>query len=400
MTTQNKNVPALRFPDFQGEWQSKKLEQISTKISDGIHSTPQYDESGEYYFVNGNNLVDGKVLIFENTKKVNETEYLKHKKELNNKTILLSINGTIGSLALFNKEKIILGKSACYINLDGTADKMFIYNILQTSTVVNFFTSELTGSTIKNLSLATVKNCNLYLPTLPEQQKIAAFLTAVDEKIQQLIKKKDLLEQYKKGVMQKIFNQEVRFKDDNGNDFADWEEKLLGEASEINPKNKALPESFIYIDLESVENGVLQKESLVHLKDAPSRAQRLLEKNDILFQTVRPYQRNNLYFDKDGVYVASTGYAQIRTKNNPKYLYQLLHSDGFVNEVILRCTGTGYPAINSTDLSNIQINLPTHPEQERIADFLSAFDTKINLVKIQLEQTQQYKKGLLQKMFV
>ena len=136
-----------------------------------------------------------------------------------------------------------------------------------------------------------------------------------------------------------------------------WSKQKLGEVCEINPKNSNLPNSFIYIDLESVSGGILLKEDRIFKKDAPSRAQRLLEREDILFQTVRPYQMNNLYFDKEGVYVASTGYAQLRTEQNPKFVFQYLHYHKFVNAVLEKCTGTSYPAINSTDLSNIKISL-------------------------------------------
>ena len=133
----------------------------------------------------------------------------------------------------------------------------------------------------------------------------------------------------------------------------EWEKKKLGEVAEINPTNKTLPNKFIYIDLESVSNGELLKENEITSENAPSRAQRILEVDDVLFQMVRPYQKNNLFFDKSGTYVASTGYAQIRTKQNPKYLFQYLHFQTFVDKVIERCTGTSYPSINSTDLSNI-----------------------------------------------
>jgi type I restriction enzyme S subunit len=136
----------------------------------------------------------------------------------------------------------------------------------------------------------------------------------------------------------------------------DWEIKKFGEIGEINPPNKNLPNKFIYIDLESVESGQLLKENEVLKNEAPSRAQRLLVKNDILFQMVRPYQMNNLFFDKEGVFVASTGYAQIRTESNPRFLYQYLHIQKFVDKVIERCTGTSYPSINSTDLSKISIS--------------------------------------------
>lgn len=179
----------------------------------------------------------------------------------------------------------------------------------------------------------------------------------------------------------------------------EWEKKKLGEISEINPTNKSLPERFIYIDLESVSNGELLKENEIHKESAPSRAQRILQKNDILFQMVRPYQMNNLFFNKEGIYVASTGYAQIRTGEIELYLFQYLHSPQFVEKVINRCTGTSYPAINSSDLSNIFISFPTLPEQQKIASFLSAIAEKLQSLKKKQSLLEEYKKGIMQKLF-
>ena len=132
------NVPKLRFKEFSGEWEEKKLEQLSTKISDGIHSTPEYNEDGDYYFVNGNNLKNGVIILDENTKRITKEEYLKYYRELTNQTILMSINGTIGNLAFYNNENIILGKSACYINInDIFTNKYFISNQITDLSTLN-----------------------------------------------------------------------------------------------------------------------------------------------------------------------------------------------------------------------------------------------------------------------
>jgi type I restriction enzyme S subunit len=179
----------------------------------------------------------------------------------------------------------------------------------------------------------------------------------------------------------------------------EWKKRKLGELSIINPTTGKLPEKFIYIDLESVINGDLTKEVLIDKNAAPSRAQRVLEKDDILFQMVRPYQKNNLYFDKSGDYVASTGYAQIKTKQNSRFIYQYLHLQKFVDEVIERCTGTSYPAINSKDLAKISIRYPSLPEQKKIASFFTAIDQKISQLKRKKTLLEQYKKGVMQKIF-
>jgi type I restriction enzyme, S subunit len=201
-------IPRLRFPEFRdaGEWEEYQLFKLTTKISDGIHSTPVYDENGKYAFINGNNLVNGKIVIDEKTKRVSLEEFNKHKKTLDTNSILMSINGTIGNLAFFRDEQVILGKSACFINIDSTqADKFFIYNILQTHKVKCVFSSELTGSTIKNLSLRTIKNIKLLVPTLLEQQKIADSLSNIDELINLQSQKLDNLKTHKKGLMQVLF---------------------------------------------------------------------------------------------------------------------------------------------------------------------------------------------------
>ena len=178
-----------------------------------------------------------------------------------------------------------------------------------------------------------------------------------------------------------------------------WKSIRLADICEINPKNESLPSSFIYIDLESVANGQLLKEDFISKNEAPSRAQRVLSKNDVLFQMVRPYQKNNLFFDKEGKYVASTGYAQIRTKQNPQFVFQYLHNQRFVDNVIERCTGTSYPAINSKDLGNIQIDYPCLEEQKKISSFLALLDERIQTQNKIIEQLETLIKNVSEKIF-
>jgi type I restriction enzyme S subunit len=181
----------------------------------------------------------------------------------------------------------------------------------------------------------------------------------------------------------------------------EWETKKLSDVSIINPKTKNLSNDFVYIDLESVENGILTKISKISIDDAPSRAQRLLDVGDILFQTVRPYQMNNLYFDFDNDnYVASTGYAQIKSKINSKFLYHYLHYSKFVDNVLKRCTGTSYPAINANDLKKIKIKIPIKiDEQKKIGGIFDKLDLKIELLEKKYKYYQDFKKYLMQQIF-
>jgi len=219
--TDKQLVPALRFKEFEDEWGKKKMEDLSERIGDGLHGTPKYVDESDIHFVNGNNLINGNIFITDKTKKVDENTFLKNDKNLADNTLLISLNGTIGNIARYNNEKVMLGKSVGYFNFN--TDSEYYFHILKSPKIQRFFISELTGSTIKNLSLKTLRETIIPFPTLPEQQKIASFLSAVDEKIQQLNKKKELLEQYKKGVMQQLFSGQLRFKDENGNPYPDWE---------------------------------------------------------------------------------------------------------------------------------------------------------------------------------
>ena len=180
-----------------------------------------------------------------------------------------------------------------------------------------------------------------------------------------------------------------------------WDLLSLSSASDVNPSNNGLPELFIYIDLESVKSSMHIERKQISRNAAPSRAQRLLSRKDIIYQTVRPYERNNFFFDiNDGYeYVASTGYAQLRAHECPEFLYQLLHTDWFVSSVLARCAGSNYPAINPSDLASIHVALPRKPEQRKIADCLGSLDDLIAAEGRKLDALRQHKKGLMQQLF-
>ncbi len=184
-------------------------------------------------------------------------------------------------------------------------------------------------------------------------------------------------------------------------DAGEWERKKLIQVCKINPTNNKLPIKFVYVDLESVQSGVLVKKNIILLKDAPSRAQRILKVGDIIFQMVRPYQKNNYFFQSNDnlEYVASTGYAQLRAHESNGYLYHYIHNDKFVNSVLDNSTGSNYPAINSSYLSEIIIAIPKSKEQQKIADCLTSLDELIKSESQKVETLKEHKKGLMQKLF-
>ncbi|ARW18651.1 Type I site-specific deoxyribonuclease (plasmid) [Pediococcus pentosaceus] len=197
-------VPELRFAGFADDWEERKLSEGTSKIGDGLHGTPNYSENGDVFFINGNNLVNGKILISKETKLVTESDQSKDDKLLSTDTILMSINGTIGNLAWYNNERVMLGKSAAYL-IVSDFDKKFIFSYLQTSTIKNYFLNNLTGTTIKNLGLKTIRDTTLFVPILEEQRKIGSFFKQLDDTIALHQRKLEKLQELKKGYLQKMF---------------------------------------------------------------------------------------------------------------------------------------------------------------------------------------------------
>ncbi|GAA6941608.1 hypothetical protein AOH328_08510 [Helicobacter pylori] len=164
-------------------WNKVKLSEVTTILGDGLHGTPTYDPNGEYYFINGSNLLNGKIVTSDKDKKVSYQEYLKYKKNLNDRTILVSINGTLGNVAIYNNEKIILGKSACYFNVKENIDKLFIKYVISSPFFKAYIHNLSTGTTIKNVSLKLMRDFEFYLPNLHIQKKISNILGTLDNKI-------------------------------------------------------------------------------------------------------------------------------------------------------------------------------------------------------------------------
>ena len=178
----------------------------------------------------------------------------------------------------------------------------------------------------------------------------------------------------------------------------------LQDIATINPKSDPLQNTFIYIDLEAVEKGELRKIQEIMREEAPSRAQRVIDNNDILFQCVRPYQKNNyihrILNTSNQQWVASTGYAQIRTTELPNYIYHLLNTDEFNRKVMVRCTGSSYPAINSEDLATIHLYYtPDKKEQLKISRLLDLLDKRIATQNKIIEDLKKLKSAIIDKSF-
>ena len=186
-------------------WNTYALAEMCDGIGDGLHGTPEYDENGEYPFINGNNLIDGVIQINASTKKVNKKTYEKHYIKISQNAILLSINGTLGKIAFYNGEQVMLGKSACYCNLKDEVNRIFVYKIMKTDAFAGYLEDNSTKSTIKNVGLKAIREYRLIALPLFLQNQFAVFAEYVDQQKQTVQQSLEKLELMKKALMQEYF---------------------------------------------------------------------------------------------------------------------------------------------------------------------------------------------------
>jgi type I restriction enzyme, S subunit len=191
-------------------WPFKKLVELVTKLGDGIHGTPVYYDDGEYYFINGNNLEKGKIYFTDATKKVSKSEFLKHKRDLNRTTMLVSINGTIGRVAFYEDEKVMLGKSVCYFNLKTEElNPKFLFHIIQSDYFLNYAKSQATGSTIKNVSLKSMRNFPIPYPPLNLQLEFSKLMKNIEIQRLALLKSLQSSDNLFNTLLQRAFKGEL-----------------------------------------------------------------------------------------------------------------------------------------------------------------------------------------------
>jgi type I restriction enzyme, S subunit len=406
MTAQNKNVPALRFPEFNGDWEVTKLGKYLT-FKNGINADKsQYGQGKKFInvldIINNNGILHdniiGKVSVSENELKKNEVKYgdilfqrsSETREEVGQSNVYLDKfqTATFGGF-------VIRGQAIQEYN------PLFFHYLLKTASAREEITTKSGGSTRYNIGQEILKVVNITIPTFPEQQKIAAFITAVDEKIHQLATKKDLLEQYKKGVMQKIFNQQIRFKDDNGNDYADWEEKKGNEIFEsVSNKthNSDLPILAITQEFGAIPRNLIDYQ--ISVTDKSVESYKVVDVGDFII-SLRSFQGGIEYSNYKGI--CSPAYIILRSKvgiNNLFYKYYL-KTDSYIQKMNAKLEGIrDGKMVSYKYFSEISLPLPSIEEQNKIATFFAVIDNKINSVNQQLEKTRSYKKGLLQQMFV
>ncbi|HUX58534.1 MAG TPA: restriction endonuclease subunit S [Bacteroidales bacterium] len=374
------------------DWEVKELEKITEKIGDGLHGTPEYVSSSEYYFINGNNLKDGLVQINADTKCVSKEEYLKHKKELKYKTILLSINGTIGSIAFYKNENIVLGKSAAYINCkDENVDYLYYY--LQSQSTVNFFEGELTGSTIRNLSLKSIREIPVSLPPLREQKAIAHVLSLMDSAINtnnQLIEKKEL---QKKWLMQNLLTGKKRLKG-FGLEWKNYRLEYFIEDYNEKPKDEIK-----YEVLTSAKAGLMKQTD--YYGD-----NRITNREDADYNIIPPNYLTYRSRSDDGLFTFNkntlgfvgliSGYYPVFTIKNGDLDFILMYCNFYRYKFKKYCIGTSQLVLSMNALKSANFTLPKKEEQTAIAEVLQAANKEIQLLKSKTEKLREQKKWLMQ----
>lgn len=196
------------------EWKDYKLGEVCTELSDGLHKAPKFKRGGDYIFVNAKNIVDGHIVDNDSTKKSTHEEYLKYASPLNETTILYSIDGTIGNVALYRGEKCILGKGACYMNPSPRVlDRMFLYYELQSPRFKSYIDKMSTGSTIKHISLKTMRGYTFTCPPTDVQHQISSILSSLDDKIEINRKINENLEQQAQTLFKSWFVDFEPFRD-------------------------------------------------------------------------------------------------------------------------------------------------------------------------------------------
>ncbi|APE01841.1 hypothetical protein BM526_08305 [Alteromonas mediterranea] len=243
-------------------WQVVTLKDITDRIGDGLHGTPKYEDNGEYYFINGNNLKNGQIFIDEKTKRASKEEFEKHKKELSDRTVLLSINGTLGNVAFYNNEKVFLGKSACYLNLKNSVDKHFIRYTLESFQFQNYIHTLATGSTIKNVSLKLVRDFQFELPSFETQVSISSYLRVIDEKFAVNTNINQTLEQIAQAIFKSWF---VDFEPTKAKIAA--REALLAENPDATPEHIATAEQQAAIQAIAGAGDVIPTQQLQTISD-------------------------------------------------------------------------------------------------------------------------------------
>jgi type I restriction enzyme S subunit len=399
------HIPQLRFPEFSEGWEENKLGDIATfSKGKGISKSDIDDDGrleciryGELYTTYNELIKD----IYSRTNIAEEDANLSQSGD-----VIIPASGEtaidIATASCVLKDGVAIGGDLNIIrsDIDG------VFNAYYLNNKNKYSVARLSqGSSVIHLYHKHLEILKLNLPTKPEQQKIAAFLTVVDTKIEQLSKKQELLGEYKKGLMQKIFSQVIRFKADDGSDFPDWEEKRLEDVAEIvgGGTPPTAVEKYWGGDIQWFTPTEIKSKYMVNSKRTITQvgldtsSARLLPKGTLLFSSRATVGEIGIAVQEC---TTNQGFQSfiVNKNNEPEFLYNWIIKNK--KEFIRRASGSTFLEIGKSEIKKIKLHIPALPEQTKIANFLSSIDNKIEQVGKQLDESKQFKKALLQQMFV
>lgn len=382
-------TPELRFPEFDGEWLSKAIGSI-LKIGGG-KDYKHLNEGGIPVYGTGGFMTSVDDFLYDG------------------ESVCIGRKGTIDK-PIFLKGKFWTVDTLFYTHSFCENNPFFVFLLFQNINWQKF--NEASG--VPSLSKATIEKIPIKIPQPEEQQKIASFHTAIDERIQLLQKKKAKLEDYKKGVMQQLFSQQIRFKDNNGNEFPDWEEKKLGEIGAtfngLTGKTKVdFGEGMPYVQyMQIFSNSKINVEEFGLVKIEVNENQSKVQYGDVFFTTSSETPNeigtaSVMLEDVGDVYLNSFCFGfrpNSLTELVPQFSRYLFRSELFRREIIKLAQGSTRFNMSKVELMKLRVLLPKEDEQNKIANFLTSLDDSIESIGVEIDGSIEYKKGLLQKMFV
>lgn len=394
----NELTPELRFPKFENEWEEKRLGKLfSNSKTKGNDSIPIYSVSQD------KGLVPRESLDRNIQKDAESGDNLKVQPNDLVYNTMRMWQGAVG----FAVEECMVSPAYVVLSPQKKVDPQFFLYFFERLRTRYLFTIHSHGLTLDRLRLyyKDFSGIKVKVPSYVEQKKITDFLSVVDEKIKTLTKKKTLLEEYKKGVMQRLFSQEIRFKDEQGQDFLDWEEKTLGEIGEIfgggtpdTTKDEYWNGEINWFTPSELKSKYIVASIRKITKEGLANSSaKLLPPETILLTTRATIGEVSIC---QQYCTTNQGFQSIIVKKqfSTEYVYYWLKMN--TNLLLEKASGSTFPEISRKEILKLKINLPSLLEQQKIASFLTALDEKINKATQQIETAQAFKKGLLQKMFV
>ena len=403
------SVPELRFNEFDESWSQVILDDLAEvergKFSVRPRNDPRYF-GGKMPFVQTGDVTGSDVYLKGFSQTLNE-DGIKVSKVFPEDTILITIAANIGDTTITQYPVACPDSVVAIQPKKELTNTIFLKNVIDLQK--DFLDSQATQNAQKNINLQVLKPLELIVPSLKEQTKIASFLSAVDEKISQLTQKHELLSQYKQGMMQKLFSQQIRFKADDGSEFGGWvkvrlKDILISYRLGGNYSNSEIKTSYPLIKMGNLSRGSINLDKIEYIpNDEKIDKEDLIKTNDLFFNT-----RNTLdlvgkvaiWKDELPQAYYNSNLMRLEFENNI-FMNYLFNEQSTLEKLKSIASGTtSVAAIYTKDLLKINLEIPCLEEQTKIANFLSAIDQKIEVVAQQIEQAKQWKKGLLQQMFV